>query len=246
MTGFLDHLAGMALGAKLEGGARPALPARFAPRPPTIGAGAHGLRTMAQVAPLSRPAATARTSNFGDGREPGGAIARIEPPIAVAAAWDGRPFERPSREVLPDSGAAHPGQAPSRSAGLARPSPRPLFGDATNEAHAGAAVSASAAYTAAASPRRAPAALLGSISEKPTTRSPPLPVTRAAPLSGAVFAGRMTAARDERPVVHVTIDRIEVRAPAPQKPAAEQRRPRLQPTVSLSDYLRESARGGRG
>lgn len=76
---------------------------------------------------------------------------------------------------------------------------------------------------------------------------PPMrPVTRALPLSDAAVAGRATPAREEGPVIQVTIDRLDVRAPAPPANASERRRPSPQPAVSLSDYLREGARGGRG
>lgn len=68
-------------------------------------------------------------------------------------------------------------------------------------------------------------------------------VTRAAPLSPAVVAGRVMAVREQAPVIHVTIDRLDVRAPARAEPARQ--RPRPQPTVSLSDYLREGSSGGR-
>jgi hypothetical protein len=72
------------------------------------------------------------------------------------------------------------------------------------------------------------------------------PATRSAPLSDAIVAGRTTAAQHGGPVIHVTIDRIDVLAPSSPRPVAEQRRARSQPMVSLSDYLRESGRGGRG
>jgi hypothetical protein len=68
-------------------------------------------------------------------------------------------------------------------------------------------------------------------------------VTRAAPLSPAVIAGRAMAVREQAPVINVTIDRLDVRAPARAEPARQ--RPRTQPTVSLSDYLREGSSGGR-
>ena len=57
-----------------------------------------------------------------------------------------------------------------------------------------------------------------------------------------MVAGRAIAAREQAPVIHVTIDRLDVRAPARAEPARQ--RPRPQPTVSLSDYLREGSSGG--
>jgi hypothetical protein len=72
---------------------------------------------------------------------------------------------------------------------------------------------------------------------------PEAPVTRAAPLSPAAVAGRAIAAREQAPVIHVTIDRLDVRAPVRAETARQ--RPRPQPTVSLADYLREGSSGGR-
>jgi hypothetical protein len=65
-----------------------------------------------------------------------------------------------------------------------------------------------------------------------------------APLSAAVVAARPRASRDERPVIHVTIDRLDVRAPAGPKAPAERRKARPLPSQSLADYLRGSAGGG--
>lgn len=64
----------------------------------------------------------------------------------------------------------------------------------------------------------------------------------AAPLSQATLAQRTLKARDESPVVHVTIGRIDVVANAAPAPAMRRSpRPR-QGTVTLADYLR----GGNG
>ena len=65
-----------------------------------------------------------------------------------------------------------------------------------------------------------------------------------APLSDAVVANRPRASREERPVIQVTIDRLEVRAPTAPKAAAERRKPRPLPSQSLADYLRGGAGGG--
>jgi hypothetical protein len=61
--------------------------------------------------------------------------------------------------------------------------------------------------------------------------------TRSAPLSEAVVAGRTTVEREPRPVVNVTIDRIEVRASRDTPPQPPQRRAKAQSSVSLADYL---------
>ena len=65
-----------------------------------------------------------------------------------------------------------------------------------------------------------------------------------APLSEAVLAARPIAT--PAPVIHVTIDRLEVRAPAAARPAVSEPTPRRrpQPRVSLSDFLRGGGEGG--
>lgn len=81
----------------------------------------------------------------------------------------------------------------------------------------------------------------------PVVAMPPAPPreTRAAPLSATVMSNRISTARDDRPVIEVTIDRIEVRAPPADKPGPSARRQRPEPTVSLSEYLRRDVPGGR-
>ncbi len=245
MKGFLDHLAGMALGAKQAGGVSPYLPSRFVPRPSAIGAREQGLGTLEEAGPLAWAIATPHTYKTGDMHEPPRETARIEPPVAIAARREGLPFEFPSKQVLPSMEAVHPLQIRSGFEGVARPLPRRPFVNAANEAHADTGVSPSAVNAVAASLRHDWQGISRPTRDKPLKEPPPRAVTHAAPLSDAVVAGRVMAAREGSPVIHVTIDRNEVRAPAPQKPAAEQRRPRMQPTVSLSDYLRDGAPGGR-
>jgi hypothetical protein len=79
-----------------------------------------------------------------------------------------------------------------------------------------------------------------------TMPEPAAPAPARAPLSSNVVAARAESRSDARPVIHVTIDRIEVRAPsAPERPSS---RPRVRSTTSasLSDYLRsrQSSRSG--
>lgn len=67
-------------------------------------------------------------------------------------------------------------------------------------------------------------------------------VRAGSPLSEASLAQRALPARDHRPVIHVTIDRIDVLAPAAAPRAAPARKARAAtPTVSLGDYLRARA-----
>ena len=62
----------------------------------------------------------------------------------------------------------------------------------------------------------------------------------AAPLSAAAVAGRVAldgAQGAAAPVIHVTIDRIDVRDAVVAKPVAPDRRARQHPAVSLAEYL---------
>jgi hypothetical protein len=70
--------------------------------------------------------------------------------------------------------------------------------------------------------------------------------TRVTPLSASLVAARATPDANRRPVVHVTIDRIEVRAPAAtEAPKPAGRRRATSSSVTLSDYLgRDSSQRG--
>jgi hypothetical protein len=67
-----------------------------------------------------------------------------------------------------------------------------------------------------------------------------------APLSERAMSARSTAEVNARPIVHVTIDRVDVRASGAVRPPAP--RPRTMPArhtrASLTDYLRGRGRGG--
>jgi hypothetical protein len=63
----------------------------------------------------------------------------------------------------------------------------------------------------------------------------------ARPLSNATLAARLDQRSEQRPVIHVTIDRIEVRAPAAAACAVPLPKSRAVSGVSLSDYLRGGA-----
>jgi hypothetical protein len=70
---------------------------------------------------------------------------------------------------------------------------------------------------------------------------PPAAITPATPLRESSLPVRPEQLADAPLVVHVSIDRIEVRAPAPQprsEPAPAKRGPATQP---LADYLRQRA-----
>ncbi|MDR2153620.1 MAG: hypothetical protein LBE78_01135 [Burkholderiaceae bacterium] len=63
------------------------------------------------------------------------------------------------------------------------------------------------------------------------------PFTPQRPLSAIAMAQRLPPMQPEATVVHVTVDRIDVRAPAPAAAPRAAVKPRAKPTVSLSDYL---------
>lgn len=65
-----------------------------------------------------------------------------------------------------------------------------------------------------------------------------------APLSPAALAERTATHTTPRPIVHVTIDRIEVRVPAARTATRGSRGRTPTPTVSLTDYLRGPRNGG--
>jgi hypothetical protein len=66
---------------------------------------------------------------------------------------------------------------------------------------------------------------------------------QAAPLSAAAVASLAVARPPEPQVIEVTIDRIDIRAPAAERPKHDTSKPRPKPMVELADYLRNG--GGR-
>ncbi|MFM0053352.1 hypothetical protein [Caballeronia grimmiae] len=68
-------------------------------------------------------------------------------------------------------------------------------------------------------------------------RAPTAPAPQR-PLSAAALAQRVLPSACEATVVHVTIDRIDVRAPAAAPAPRPQAKPRAKPAMSLADYLR--------
>jgi hypothetical protein len=74
-------------------------------------------------------------------------------------------------------------------------------------------------------------------------RVPPPRAVPVSPLSREALATRSPQA-GERPVIEVTIERIDVRAPASSARPPRPARPRTMPSVSLGDYLRAPERTG--
>lgn len=231
--GFLHHLAGLALGTAPASAARPALPPRFAALPvagPSPMLPESGPAAPASAEPSGRPVASR-----GPQAAPTQTVAHETSPGAAAAPR----VPAPPAELHPDSPAPSPRERtlpppPPPAASIVtvgdRRAPPPQPPASPGELHG-------ASSPAEASPATTPVAV--------EVRPPPeTPVSRAAPLSAAAVAARAVAAvRDPAPVIHVTIDRLDVRTSARAEPVRS--RPRPQPTVSLSDYLRDGTSRGR-
>jgi hypothetical protein len=251
MTGFLDHLAGIALGNPAPSAARLSLPPRFLPSPA-------GTRVSHR-----RPAAPEY--------EPGALLQSTVAPPRHSPAQDEQRVGHQAGSTLPQSVEREAARVPGASAtSLLRRAPSGDSagpGPASTEAAAVLVTSTSRPATPAprmftptapdipTAPRR-PAATLTSLEPSPPpgpTVRPVLPTapapahrTLTAPLSDGAVASRVSLPRgDDRPVIHVTIDRIEVRAPSASNPAPAPARVRREPTVSLAEYLRRNASGGR-
>lgn len=237
--GFLGHLAGMALDAKPVSAARPALPSRFAS--PPFASALQGLEVVEQAVPATQ---TTRAPQGPDRSPP--RLAMPPPPVE----WRENVSPTAVRSQLSPLPAEPPGpEIPSVQQEVSPPPPPQQLSQSVVDVvqrRPLAGMSSPAVGTPAARSQPAPGAPSRPTPPRlPIEALPERPVTRGAPLSEAVIAGRAMAVREQAPVIHVTIDRLDVRAPAPARIEAARQRPRPQPAVSLSDYLREGAPGGR-
>lgn len=213
MSGFLANLAGLALGVPQPGAARLALPPRF------------GGRIATDIGLEIEPDAQAST---------GSATAMPAPA--------GAPTRQPANSVMQSHG---PAEMPHRT--RFRNDEEVVHGPTTGRDQAAAdAVEQSTAerlHTPVVQATRQPLAQFErrAAAEAPRTVAPPTtsrtPPARSAPISPAALASRVTAERELRPVVTITIDRIEVRAPREAPPQSPPRRPKPEPSQSLADYL---------
>jgi hypothetical protein len=232
--GFLDHLAGMALGAKPSSAARPSLPSRFAASP--FAGSSQGLEAIEQT-PSAVPAPRAQAEAVHGPRRV------ATPPAPVERQGMASPAAGRSRVPPPAEPRAAEIQSVRQDGNAPQLSPPPSIADRV-ERRPPVEMSSPAVVEPAAWTQPPPGAHSRPVPPYLAVEVfPERPVTRAAPLSAAMVAGRATAVREQAPVVHVTIDRLDVRAPAQAEPARQ--RPRAQPTVSLSDYLRQGSSGGR-
>lgn len=227
-----------------------ALPSRFASesplRAPAVAAKSKPISkgvALARIPRLTSASGTMHTSADSAGAhrplqpEPAGqsAIERLvtDPrPLAMSRPADAAPAHREGRyESIAPRSTVRP-----QTQGIDAEGPRQVMHSGPRgpelEAYAGFITETSAVAAAPVQPQRMPS--VGS--------APVVPTRMVSPLSEAALATRTTQAREQRPVIHVTIDRIEVRAPAsPERRAAPVKPRAASPTVSLSDYLR--ARG---
>jgi hypothetical protein len=232
--GFLAQLTAQALGVRPDGAAVASLPPRFAPPvhaalPEAEPAAAVQERPLTSTSPPSPPSAVPAT-------DPAATVARRAP--HAASTWPAEaPGRTPPSVVSPAaSGTDRPAAQPAESAGPpgpvapAPPLAVPPASPAGDRPAATATIRlvAPATETHPVAPRDGPA---------------PAAARAREPLREAAVAGRVRAAERTAPVINVTIDRIEVRAPAPPKPASESRRPPPAPSVSLTDYLRGADNG---
>jgi hypothetical protein len=245
MTGFLDQLATTALGVEPAGAARLALPSRYAQplssrAPSQVDVGSIGEALQPPPVVASTP-----IERIDDGRRLSG---KARTPTNDADAFFGEsatgafehsleplPFETPSTKAVSQQAEARYMARPTTTEplvspviaarGVVRVDSDPIPGEDFPSVRTRKDSSAADGLRA------------------PTVATPFRQAVQAAPLSQAAVTGRVAADQQARPVIHVTIDRIEVRAPAPASKPATIGRPRPQSTVSLADYLREG--GGR-
>jgi hypothetical protein len=225
--GLLGDLANMALGQRSLGAARVALPPRFAPRPALLEQSAEATLEAAEkgretaVAPAAARSVLGRTA-------PLGAI--------PAAEGHGQP---PNPEPISFKADIHVDSTPSPEQPLSgRRLPRPPLPAATPPLIVPHDDQPSRDAAPPAIDRAVAAPL---VSRRASTTS------LAAPLSPSARAARTPSSPQATPaptIVHVTIDRIDVRAPAASPSLVPTKRARPQPAVSLADYLAEPRRRG--
>lgn len=224
---FLQRLAPAAQGGLHA--ARAALPARFAP---AEGSGMQG-PALSTAASAAMP--TAR--------------ATADPPAAPAPR-------------APLHHAAAPAPAPRHAVAATEPARQPTL--AANPLPQARARTPRAAWTAETRPLAGPPPRAGNLQASPAAPVWPIPrptgssaepvgvqprgatallAAARPPLSPETVARRAGPRAAEAPVVHVTIDRLDVRLPAAAPPPVRPAAPRGPATLPLADYLRQR-RGG--
>jgi hypothetical protein len=245
MTGFLKCLAGVALGESGPNAAYASLPARFVPPAAALIERPHDQSLEDEATARSQSAQTELLhlpSHERGAPEPESPLeahrSKTEFPRAASAIISSPQSLSPQRHFPSSLSASGIDIAPGHQASEVRPPSARDLPVAPSPVVAPYQTAVASRFDASTAGRTAVAPLL-----------PMLPASRlgarAVPLSETAVASRMSAPRDERPAIHVTIDRIDVRASAPDKPGTAVRRPRPEPAVSLSEYLRRGAPGVR-
>jgi hypothetical protein len=185
---------------------------------------AHGVR---RVARLPEPAA-------------GGGIERTSPTDeeVVTPASDGRLAALPAAEEAHTRSTSPPVQVrvDVNTGNTAEPAGQVRLMPQANEA-----IASLRAVPTVTTSRRAPALTIGR-----DVADVAGPQNGHGPLSPGAVAARVAQPAEIRPVIHVTIDRIDVRAPAGPERASSRPRPRANASGSLTDYLRSRQNGRPG
>lgn len=214
MNSFLANLAGLALGVSQPGAARLAQPPRF-------GGGIAsdiGLEAGAVVQAIAGSAAAMPAPDRAPKGQPANSVVQSYEPVQPAPRVPFRSDEELVRGSASGWGQVVPADIAEQSAAGRLPTP------------------AMRASLKPPKPLERRAAAEAPRTVVPLTPTSPTPA-RSAPISQAALASRVTAMREPRPVVTITIDRIEVRAPREALPQPALRRPKPEPSQSLADYL---------
>ncbi|HWJ72310.1 MAG TPA: hypothetical protein VNX29_04010 [Kaistia sp.] len=218
MSSFLTSLAGMALGVAPPGAARLSLPPRYAAAPD-----AGWIETPAE----ERAVGVARADPIVE-PPPRTAVeaAPAEPPAGEPPAQISVPSQRPLLQAAVTPEAKRPANITEAPVRIVPPEPiRPVPIAPVREDHPTRADAQVARPPAIDTLLPRPRAEIGT--------APPR-----APLTAATVASRAPAQREPRPIVHVTIDRIDIRAPRDTvKTEPAPKRARAEPQISLADYL---------
>jgi hypothetical protein len=240
MTGFLDVIAGMALGVQPAGAARVSLPSRFARPSRALESGPPQLGEVVEQS--ERRSVSPQSDRARERSGPEEEQAALEGFITPQHGHD-RPRKQPATDVVSSFGEpAAPERLPLPQNVRPRPGPKLPEDAAARAIDARPSAQIDRAESEPLSNRQSvSASALPLLQPRPRLHAEP----QQAPLSDAVLAGRSIASRERPSVIQVTIDRIDVRAPPSPAIAKPQRRAQPQTTVSLSDYLREGAKAGR-
>jgi hypothetical protein len=231
VSAFLTRLTALATGSAMAAAARIALPSRFAPRssalPDGVMAEIDGLDTVANAVAVPRPASeTGETFVFDAMPSPENMQQSVLQTGRSTKPMTGAPQPAQRGEPIGITNSARTGDPGASRIRAPRDS-----------AHHDSAIAAPFGH-ALEGPLHVLAPLRPAIAARESTQD------RTAPLTADALAERTQSPRSAPPI-HVTIDRIDVRAAVPPKTATPQTRARRGPSQSLAEYLHGPERGGR-